>query len=271
MGLSPSIIDAQTLLPSINHPLITADKSANQFPCIAGSVDVMSFIVKNYLKCRLGARDSGVLLDALHASPESHRPELFTDAIVAGVSSEMGCHCIIATVPREIADLNQFPNKMNREAVQEYRQTIGGILLESEALDENNQLRFPFLHLSLHGMRDRPQKDIELGTCFGESCSEELLQWLLEHFRKWATNLRNCRREPKIVVNDANDALFGHPVIATHRWGDKSSEYAGYGPKFNTVQIELAHWLRTEHTEDLVNLFVSVAQEFCTHIDRDIP
>ena len=71
--------------------------------------------------------------------------------------------------------------------------------------------------------------------------------------------LENCRRRP-IVVD--NEELFGEPVIAVHRSGNGSSDYPGYGSRFNTVQIELAHWLRTEHREDLVTLFTTMAEEF---------
>jgi hypothetical protein len=222
----------------------------------------MSFIRKNYVKFRGGAENPYVLLDALHAAPESERREFFTDEIADSVSSRTGCHCIIATVPREVADLNQCPYRRNWEATQEYRGTIRDLLLESEALDENSRLRFPFLHLSLHGMRNRPNKDVELGTYFGKSCSDQHLQWLLDHFRKWAKDLSNGQQEPEIVDNDPNDVLWGHPVISTHRRGDERSGYAGYGPKYNTVQIELAHWLRNEHKKEIIELLTRVAEEF---------
>jgi hypothetical protein len=222
----------------------------------------MSFTERQFVRFRVGAANACVLIDALHAAPRSFKREFFTDEIAESVSSGTGCHCIIATVPREEADLNQWPGRENWEATQEYRETIGFLLSESEALDGKRQLRFPFLHLSLHGMRNRDSKDVELGTTFGESCSRWALHWLLDHFRNWAADLRNCRRTPKIVDNDPHDLLFGHPVITTHRCGDAYSKYDGYGPNYNTVQVELAHWLRTEHTDDLVELLSRIASEF---------
>lgn len=220
----------------------------------------MRFICKNYVRFRSGVSNPYVLVDALHAV--NPRGEVFTDEIAERVSADAGCHCIVSTVSREEADLNRHPDSKNRLAVQEYRQTIGDLLAESRLLDARTRLRFPFLHLSLHGMRDRPNKDIELGTCFGKSCSDEYLFWILTRFRQWASDLANSPPEPKIVDNDPEDALYGHPVIATHRCGEKYSGYAGYGPKFNTVQVELAYWLRKKHREELVTLLTSIADEF---------
>lgn len=222
----------------------------------------MTFISKHYVRFRSGDRNPYVLIDALHAAPP--RAEVFTGEIVERVSAGTGCHCIVSTVSREVADLNRHPDFGNGAAVEEYRETIRDLLTSGRALDENGRLRFPCLHLSLHGMRNRPNKDVELGTYFGRSCSDQILQWLLDHFGMWASDLGNCQRQPKIVDNDPDDGLYGHPVIATHRWGEDSSGYAGYGHHFNTVQIELAYWLRRCHREELVTLLTSIAEEFRT-------
>ena len=88
----------------------------------------MSFTEKKYLKFRAGAVNPFVLLDALHAAPEAERREFFTDEIADSVSSRTGCHCIIATAPREEADLNDFPNEESWPAVKQYRETIRYLL-----------------------------------------------------------------------------------------------------------------------------------------------
>jgi len=198
-----------------------------------------------------------VLVEALHAV--APRAEFHTDEIVDKVSAQAGCHCIISTVSRSVADLNRYLNSKNRPAVEEYRRTIHDLLRDAGILEGNDGLRWPFLHLSLHGMRDRPYMDIELGTVFGDSCSDGILRWMLGFVNRWAKDLVNCRRRP-IVVD--NQELFGEPVIATHRTGDENSSYRGYGRHFNTVQIELAHWLRTGHRDELVLLFTQLANEF---------
>lgn len=186
------------------------------------------------------------------------RAEVFTAEIAKRVSVVTDCHSIIATVSRRVADLNRFPGSRNRAAVAEYRKTIYELLRDSRALDDGRLLS-PFLHLSLHGMQDRRYMDIELGTVFGESCSDDLLQWLLSRLRRWATGIQNAHRVP-IVVD--NHELFGDPVIATHRIGDHPSKYKGYGTNFNSVQIEIAHWLREDHRDELVDFFTEVAESF---------
>jgi N-formylglutamate amidohydrolase len=188
-------------------------------------------------------------LDALHAA--SPWAELFTGEIVDRVSEQTGCHGIVATVSREVADLNRSPDMTNQEAVQEYRQTIAHLLQASGLLDTTGRLREPVLHLSFHGMRDRDYMDIEFGTVFGKSCSDELLQWLLGRFGKWAHDLGNSRRRP--IIKD-NYEWYGGPSIAFH--------HEKYGERFNTVQIELANWLRSEHGDDLVKLIVAVVGDF---------
>lgn len=217
----------------------------------------MAFVPKNFLRFRRGRRRPNVLIEALHAVPP--RAEVFTDRIVGLVSQTVDCHCIIATVSRQVADLNRFPNSRNQSAVKEYRETIRELLHHSGALDETGQVRFPFLHLSLHGMRDRSYMDIELGTVFGDSCSADVLQWLLSETRRWAGRLENDRREP-IVVD--NQELYGEPVIATHRLGDTASGYAGYGDNFNSVQIEIARRLRDSHSKELAEFFSELIASF---------
>lgn len=217
----------------------------------------MDFLLKEYVRYRRGVHNPYVLVDALHST--APRAEVFTDEIAERISAAGGCHCIVCTVSREVADLNRWPNRSNRDAVIEYRQTIYDLLSQSNVLDDNNRLRLPLLHISLHGMRDRSYMDVELGTVFGDSCSDRYLQWMLDRFGRWAEGLEHSRRTP-IVVD--NRELYGEPVIAVHRLGDGSSDYPGYGNSFNTVQIELAQWLRIGHREDLVTLLTAMAEEF---------
>ncbi len=226
----------------------------------------MEFVSKSYVKFRPGSGNPYVLVDALHAV--GRRAEVFTDELAAKVSEETDCHCIIATVPREKADLNRYPNRSNCSAVEEYRHTIRGILGSSGLLRADGKLRAPFLHLSLHGMLDRYPRDIELGTVFGESCSEELLKWLVRCFRNWASSLERADKTPVI---ETNTHWYGEPVIAVHRMGDEAWGYQGYGERFNTVQIELAHWLRTGFQKELIELLSGVAVDFGSYASRNSP
>lgn len=217
----------------------------------------MSFTQGRFLKYRRGGRTPNVLIEALHAA--FPRGEVHTGEIAERISTAVDCHCIVATVSRQAADLNRHPNARNGEAVSEYRQTVGGLLRQSRLLDGDDKVRVPFLSLSLHGMADRWPLDIELGTVFGGSCDDNVLQWLLSQVQKWVTALPGARRIPVVA---ANRQWYGDPVIATHRIGDQTAGYAGYGDRFNCVQVETARWLRDAHRDAIVDFFSTIAVEF---------
>ncbi|MBM3300299.1 MAG: hypothetical protein FJY85_10120, partial [Deltaproteobacteria bacterium] len=98
----------------------------------------MSFVAKDYVKFRYAVRNPYVLVEALHAV--SPRAEFYTAEIAEGVSARAGCHCIVSTVSRVVADLNRYPDSQNRLAVEEYRQTIRGLLVHGQALDDKDRL-----------------------------------------------------------------------------------------------------------------------------------
>jgi len=112
-------------------------------------------------------------------------------------------------------------------------------------LDGNGKLSKPYLHLALHGMRDKWNLDIEIGTLHGKTCSPEVKEWFVgeikKHFRRVQIDGRFC----------------GDPSKSVHRCGDKISdtEYLGYGKNFNTIQIEISRTLRENCQKKLINTF----------------
>ena len=208
------------------------------------------FTEKKYIKFYLGSKDIRSHIDAIHAAlPCSDK---FTDDIVEGVVNKINCSGIIAIVSRTIVDLNRPRNSNNEEGIDEYRQTIREILGHIGNLDGNGKLSRPYLHLALHGMKDKWNADIEIGTLHGKTCSPEVKKWFVseikKHFRRVQIDGRFC----------------GDPSKPAHRCGDKISdtEYLGYGKNFNTIQIEISRTLREKNQKDLIGIFSNIILKY---------
>lgn len=215
------------------------------------------YVAGAFLKFRYGIKCPTVLIDAVHAAKP--RADAYTGKIVEAVAKGAGCHAIIAIVSREVADINRTPSEENAGAVVEYRRTIQD-LFESTGVLNNGNLSQPILHLAIHGMKDRPEADIELGTCLGGSCSDVVLEWVKMKIEEWVQeNTVSLSRKPTIVVNRE---FTGDPSKKFHRRGDRRSYYLGYGELFNTIQIEFAYWLRKNHHKKVINLLTCIADKF---------
>lgn len=94
----------------------------------------MEYTQGRFIKYRLDSGGLRAHVDAVHAA--SPAADLYTGEIAEGVSLRTGCACIIATVSRNVVDLNRRPDDTNRDAVQEYRSAIKEILRSCGILDE---------------------------------------------------------------------------------------------------------------------------------------
>ncbi|MEA3350555.1 MAG: hypothetical protein U9Q82_08045 [Chloroflexota bacterium] len=122
-------------------------------------------------------------------------------------------------------DLNRLRSQTNAPAIDEYRETIKEIIKSKGILDSHNQLTKNYLHLAIHGMRNRGKTEFEIGTLNGNSCSQEIIEWFTEKLESISK---------KIGVND----IFpGNISKSYHRNGDASSDYKGYGNNFHTIQF----------------------------------
>ena len=209
-----------------------------------------NFTNKKFIKFYMGSKKIRSHIDALHACPPE--ADEFTGDIVEGVVNKINCSGIIAIVSRTIVDLNRLRNSNNEEGNDEYRQTIREILGHIGNLDGNGKLSRPYLHLALHGMKDKWNVDIEIGTLHGKTCSPEVKEWFVseikKHFRRVQIDGRFC----------------GDPSKSVHRCGDKISdtEYLGYGKNFNTIQIEISRTLRENYQKKLINTFSGIVNHF---------
>ena len=208
------------------------------------------FIKKKYIKLYLGSKDIRSHIDAIHAAPRCS--DKFTGDIVEGVVNKIDCSGIIAIVSRTRIDLNRPRNSNNKEGIDEYRQTIREILRHIGNLDGNRKSSKPYLHLALHGMKDKWNMDIEIGTLHGKTCSPEVKEWFVSEVKK---------HFGRVQVDGRFPGDFSKPV---HRCGDQTSDpnYLGYGNNFNTFQIEINRILREEKQKYLIDTFSDIILKY---------
>lgn len=214
---------------------------------------------KEFIKVNYATHTPWVLIDAVHAQKPRH--DKYTGELAEFVAERTGCHCIIATVSRTDVDLNRAPvpnNKRHCSAIEEYRCSIKS-MLQSGRLLESGKLRHPFLHLALHGMKDSHGIDIDLGTRYGKTCSPLIRNWIYTAFKQNINSLFWHRQQPEPVL----DRCFpGDPSKSFHCGGTGRNSYPGYGENYNTVQIECAYWLRSNHRTELVDILCQVIGQF---------
>lgn len=209
-----------------------------------------------FLEYRPAAQVVRVLVDAVHAA--SPKSDLYTEDIVKAVARRTACHCIVAKVSRTKADINRPPaTSGNPEAIAEYRETIENLLHATGLLDKRRQLVRPFLHIAVHGMADDHSLDVEIGTRDKTTCSPSVHDWVMDRLTEWASKF-GARRVPRV---GANQRFRGDESKAFHRLGDGEG-YPGYGLNFHTIQIEFAHWLRSEHRASVIDILSGVVVAF---------
>jgi len=197
------------------------------------------FTAKKFVKFYLGGKEIRSHIDAIHACPPS--ADKLTGDIVAEVVDKINCSGIIAIVSRTRADLNRPRNNKNKEAVDEYRQTIREILEHTRILGNDGRLQRPYLHLAIHGMSSR-DKEIEIGTLHSKTCSPEVKEWFVAEIKR------------HIIKTRADMKFPGDASKSVHR--------LDYGDNFNTFQIEISRSLRERHQKELINMFSDIIIQF---------
>jgi len=210
---------------------------------------MVCFTKKKFIKFYLGKKEIWTHIDAVHAYPP--KADKFTGEIVKGVVNKIKCSGIIAIVSRTIVDLNRPRNNNNKEAIDEYRQTIKEILKHTNIFGENGRLSRPYLHLAIHGMMDR-DNEIEIGTRWGKTCSPEVKKWFVNEIEK------------QVKKTQTDGGFPGDSSKPVHRCGDQTSDinYLGYGENFNTLQIEISRTLRENNRKELISIFSDIIIQF---------
>jgi len=210
-----------------------------------------NFVTRKFVKFYLGRKNIYSHIDAVHACPPRH--DKFTGEIVEGIVKEINCSAIIAVVSRTKADINRPRNDKNCEAIDEYRDSIRQILKHLDILDKDGKLSHPYLHLAIHGMKDEYNKDIEIGTRYGDACSENVKNWVVEEIKK------------SFITVGIDRKFSGNKSKSVHRLGDLKEihNYPGYGINFNTVQLELSLNSRKNHRNKIINILSELILNFC--------
>lgn len=216
----------------------------------------VEFIEREYLRYYKGNGELFCQVDALHATPP--RADLFTGKLVKSIIHKTGCAGIISNVSRKIADLNRKRNGENDKALEQYQATILEILHHLNLVEgKKTQLIKPFLHLTIHGMKDDHHGPyaIEIGTYHGLSCSPQIKKWLQKTLMEKITETM-----PRITVYF--DQYFpGNETLVYHRIGDGAG-YHGYGEHFHSFQLELSRTLREKHGKEMVELLAQILFAF---------
>ncbi len=204
-------------------------------------------VKKRYLKYNIGDPKITAHIDAVHA--QAPNADQFTGEIVEGVIEDINCSGIISTISRNIMDLNRPRSSENSAAIDEFRETIYEFLNHKKILDERNTLTKNYLHLAIHGMRDR-KNDFELGTRNGNSCSPQIYSWFRTRIEELSKNI-------------GIDHVFPGDVSKSyHRHGDQGSNYVGYGEKFHTIQIEINRTWRLHRRSEVILFLSKIIYDF---------
>ncbi len=203
-----------------------------------------------------------ILFEALH--PFGKRPflnlaEYNTAQIAHFAAMESNSPVVISLVPRHLADLNKsYKAKMTKmiypineilqkEAIKEYHAIIMDCL---RANKEDNFLKQELLMISLHGMKNSPVTDVDLGTGGGKKCNYGLAVWIKEELEK---NMKSYG----IKINITIDKLF------SNSWGNftlKKKKYLGKNLKL--LQIEMSQEMRINYPYQLALSLGKIADKF---------
>ena len=188
------------------------------------------FVEKKFV--RFLNNKSNILLDAPHAQPPGR--EFYTDEIAEKVATENESNCIISKISRTKADLNRsidYNLPYQQEARTEYIKVLKKLYENRKHKDK------PYLHLTIHGMKDDYEADIEIGTVFDRVCSPQIRRQFVKAFRE---NLLSEGLNPVIKVNN----IF---------YGDSSLTEIKIDDNYNIIQIEFSKTLRQNYRREIIN------------------
>lgn len=208
---------------------------------------MVTFSMGKYVAYYLGNPNINCHVDAVHS--KNPQGEIKTKDLVIEIIKNANCCGIYALVSRRNMDLNRPLNKTNEPAILEFRRAILSFLKHLKILDNNDKLMKPYLQLALHGMRNYTCKEIEIGTRYNQTCSNEIFQWFRRELEK------NCKevfkKDLKIIYNKE---FIGDTSKGVHR--------EKYGNFFNTIQIEINKTLRKHYFSKIVEVLTKIVKNF---------
>ncbi len=200
-----------------------------------------------YIAYYLGNPNINCHIDAVHS--KRPREDFNTKKLVAEIIKNTDCSGIYALISRIEMDLNRPLDESNELAILEYREAILSILKHIKILDNSNKVIKPYLHLALHGMRNYAHKEIEIGTRYNQTCSNEIFIWFKKKLEEICIEVFN--KDLKIAYNKK---LIGNISKKVHR--------ENYGNLFNTIQIEINKTLRTDYFSKTSEVLSKIVKSF---------
>jgi len=204
----------------------------------------LNYKENRFIKYYINQEQNNTLIEALHTETEFYLKEIINKITELKISST-----IKSKLPRTEIDLNREISSKNKEAIKKYREIIQKILTTKKI--ENKLKVQPFLHISIHGMKDRKEKDIEIGTRNKILSNPEIYTWFIEttkkHFNKF-----------KVVIDKE---FKGSKILEQHRFGDNTG-HKGFGINYNIFQIEFSKTLRETHKKEIIKYLEKITKEF---------
>jgi len=208
---------------------------------------LITFKKGKYIAYYLGNSSINCHIDAVHS--KNPNGEINTKNLVTEIIKNTDCSGIYALISRKNMDLNRQLNETNEPAILEFREAIFSILKHLKILDNSKKLIKPYLHLALHGMKNYRHKEIEIGTRYNQTCSNEIFEWFR---KKLEENCKEVFNKDLMIVY--NKKFIGDASKGVHR--------KKYGSLFNTIQIEFNKRLRTHYFSNIVEVLTKIIKNF---------
>lgn len=202
-----------------------------------------------------------VVVEALHGFKEKgHRRSAETrTAKIAHVVSELsGADCVLALKSRAICDLNRgskarksihfsLKRKLQKRGALVYADFMNDLMLRKV---ESNKKKSVFLVLSIHGMRNRKMREIDLGSGRGKLCRKSIALW-------FGKEIRRRFKESGLYFRVNVDKGFtggAHPKVL------REKKYLGKRVQY--LQVELNKRIRKKFTPEISAILAGIIRDF---------
>ncbi len=183
-------------------------------------------------------------------------------AQIAYLASELsGAGTIIALMSRSVCDLNRgerarktlsfnLDRNLQKEGTHQYFNTVTDLIRVSREIHGNGNLKHDLLIISVHGMKNRKRRDIDVGSGGGRLCKKSVAEWVAVQLRS-----RLSVRGLDYKVNlDMGFSGGSHPKLL------RTNEYLG--EKLQYVQIELSRTIRKWNAVDMALILAEIAKDY---------
>lgn len=222
------------------------------------------FIPSGFLAYKRSSEMVPVFFESLHGfnEPEKRGAAEVKTAQIAYLASEFsGSGNITALNARSVCDLNRGENarkslsfhlnrKMQKEGAEHYLRSVSGLadeLMKGNKIDKEHGM---ILIVSIHGMKDRRKRDIDVGSGRGKLCKRSIARWFA---RELYSHLESHGLAVRINV-DKGFSGGAHPK--------KLRDHEYLGKRLQYLQIEISNTLRKTVPYELAVSLAKIAARF---------